>query len=158
MAKRRAPLTVDLDVETPPAPVSIDLDSLIAKGATYMLHAVDTATNMFKLGNLVLEAVENPDDGYRSSLRDVVVHPSKTLKANIPPVEVFVRQSSGLTDGHEIVSKDGYVLLEIGTNHTDSYYPCFVFSYTPYGAAVEQRKKDLSDRLLRIAKGDEEWI
>ena len=84
----------------------------------------------FKLDDKIYEAVENPDDGYRSYLGTVEVrepHPSMTFqRRRIAWVTVLE------TDDHYFLVDDtGHTWLKFGTDHTDCYYPCFVFEYTP---------------------------
>lgn len=87
----------------------------------------------FKLGRYVFQAVEDEDDGYRSYLDCVRVIEDENL--------VFLRRSFanvkieshnvGEFEGFRLVDANtGHVWLKFGTNHTDDYYPYFVFEYT----------------------------
>jgi hypothetical protein len=87
----------------------------------------------YKLDDTVWEAKEDESDGYRSYLDSVqlreetgnLTFQSRSLgTVNVVP-------SHGI-DGWDIVDvEDGHVWLTIGTDHSDNYYPSFVFQYNP---------------------------
>ena len=88
---------------------------------------------MFKIGPYIFEAVEDPDDGYRSYLTSVEVRTDEKL--------VFLGKSfatvrveelnEGEFGGYQLVDvEDGHRWLKFGTDYADDYYPCFVFRYT----------------------------
>jgi hypothetical protein len=86
--------------------------------------------NQFKLGSRVYEAIEDPDDGYRSCMRELVlVDKPQGIFSRQAIATVFVREQNYL---YEIVDvKDGYVWLTFGTDSYDDYYPCFHFEPHP---------------------------
>lgn len=104
----------------------------------------------------IFEAIEDPCDGYRSSLRDLVeIGPDEAAARNlffstapfvvltghevdqtfvydgdqdqIPPPGV----SSGRFVGLQLADDNGWRWLLVGTDNQDDYYPGFVFSYLP---------------------------
>lgn len=80
--------------------------------------------------------VENPDDGYRSYMEDEIVKYVGTPINNFAPVKVCVRLDNGLdNEAREVLefvdAVTGKVILIVGTNNTDDYYPYCVFEYTP---------------------------
>ena len=92
--------------------------------------------NCFKLDDKIFEAIEDPDDGYRSYLQSVeLVTEDKSLTfSSVKLADVKVIKASDNTDGRydEIIDiSDGHVWLQIGTDCTEDYYPCFVFCYMP---------------------------
>lgn len=93
--------------------------------------------NEFKLGDTVFEAVEDPDDGYRSYLESVEVRESNGLFFRSPLARVRVEEANAVRPGdHDegwrmVDVEDGHEWLFVGTNHYDGYYPYFVFRYTP---------------------------
>jgi hypothetical protein len=113
----------------------------------FVLDAVEN--NRFRLEGSVLEAIEDENDGYRSSLERLTVHEPYSLRKNIEPVLVRVEKAPADGDddpkvqhgnywtdfvGHRLVTKEGRLVLLIGTNNTDDYYPSFTFFYRPVGA------------------------
>lgn len=93
--------------------------------------------DQFKLGSTVYEAIEDPDDGYRSYLGSVEVVDSKAIFFNQPLAEVTVLSvdevnGNGAFEGYKLVdTHDGHVWLVFGTENTDDYYPWFTFKYLP---------------------------
>lgn len=88
--------------------------------------------NSFKLGNHVFEALEDEDDGYRSYLRSVEVKdPSGLIFFGQPVAKVkltSVDDAYGFV-GFELKDSDGHLWLRLGTDHSDDYYPMFIFQY-----------------------------
>lgn len=112
-------------------------------GRVFGFYGVDGLA--FKLGRYVFEAVENEDDGYRSYL-DTVRRASADglIFRNRPLARVRVEDHDDYT-GYKLVDvTDGYVWLEVGTNHDDEYYPSFVFHYSP----KDPTRKTPSNRVL----------
>jgi hypothetical protein len=97
---------------------------------TYKFYGVDN--NSFKLGKQVFEAIEDPEDGYRSCLGSIEVKDPKGLIFFKTAVDTVKVVDAAEYSGFKLVSvKDGHVWLEVGTDYSDNYYPCFVFTYTP---------------------------
>ena len=104
-------------------------------GKEHKFHGVDS--NCFKLNSQVFEAVENEDDGYRSYLGSVELLGDWKNRHNlIFPRHSFARVtliecSYGDFDGYQIQDLDypHHVWLRFGTDHSDDYYPCFIFEY-----------------------------
>ena len=97
--------------------------------------------NRFKLGDKTYEAVEDPDDGYRSCLGSVEIRDDGAGIFFPNPVDTVVvvdidepREdgADGAPDGWALRSiVDGHTWLVFGTEHYDQYYPGFLFRYTP---------------------------
>lgn len=98
--------------------------------------------NEFKLNSLVWEAIEDESDGYRSYLQSIektnstaIFFPSPLDVIKVVSTEREVREngkSFNDFEGYLLSSvSDDHVWLRIGTNCSDSYYPYFVFDYTP---------------------------
>lgn len=91
----------------------------------------------FMLDGVSYLAVEDPDDGWRSCCRDLIVEHTNP-KISIPNIDVLC---SMMPDNKEWGDKNdvliitdiitGKPILEIGTINTDDYYPCFHFEYHP---------------------------
>ena len=85
----------------------------------------------FVLDGVTYIAIEDPDDGYRSSLGSLVVSDS-TVSNRFKGIEVIGRVR-GTEDGilEFIDTRNGNTILEVGTDHSDNYYPYFVANWNP---------------------------
>lgn len=114
----------------------MEFDDLI--GQEFLFYGVDNY--MFKLDDTLWEAVEDPDDGYRSCLGAIEIRPTKGNK------KIFYREPLAIVrvdknyeckgdadnDGYELVDTEfEHIWLAFGTDNSDGYYPCFYFNYTP---------------------------
>lgn len=113
----------------------------------------DCGVVRFRLDGKVFVATEDPSDGYRSSMRDIA------LLGDVPMQNVFVPQAvvgryqaerpacegadyTNQTDILELVDEvTGRVVLEVGTDNTDDYYPSFVSSFHPEAMACNQGRE-----------------
>jgi hypothetical protein len=96
----------------------------------------------FRLDGKVYTAIEDPSDGYRSSMEKLFVSEDHQMRNVFAPVRVLAR----LCDKGEYGShadllqlldvKNGKVILEVGTDNDDDYYPGFVASWKPENMAV----------------------
>lgn len=90
----------------------------------------------FRLDGKVYTAVEDPSDGYRSSMRELSVSVAE-MKDTFAPVRVIGRHRtagsySGSDDVLELIDAvNGKIVLEVGTSDADDYYPCFVSNFNP---------------------------
>lgn len=98
----------------------------------------------FKLDDLVWEAEEDEDDGYRSYMGSVTVAKGNRIFFQSPIARVrVVRQNREENvpwtkdgeysfDGWALVdAADGHKWLVFGTTNNDDYYPWFTFEYSP---------------------------
>lgn len=90
--------------------------------------------NYFKLGPTVFQAIENPDDGYRSYLESIEVEDDVKKKVHFfskPLGKVRIEKGRSI-DGYILKDiKDSHIWLEVGTDYIDDYYPAFIFDYHP---------------------------
>ena len=87
--------------------------------------------NCYKLDDRVWEAIEDPNDGYRSYLESIQPREDqKLIFFNQPVAEVSIRPRADI-GGWELIDEDGWVWLEIGTDNNNDYYPTFIFNYHP---------------------------
>lgn len=108
-------------------------------GQEFDFYGVDNCR--FKLDNVIYEALEDENDGYRSSLGSVALYEDPLLTFlkhnddiffNVPLAKVTIGiTDEGDMDGHEFVDDTGHTWLIVGTSHSDDWYPCFIFSYRP---------------------------
>lgn len=121
-------------------------------GQTLPFYGVDN--NMFKLGDKVYHAKEDPDDGYRSYLDTIeeTTPPSNSIFFKQPVAHVRVERFDHNGDdyvpgymsddnqelghpafgGYRLVdAQTGHPWLTVGTNFQEDYYPSFHFHYNP---------------------------
>ena len=130
----------------------IELQSLVGP---HVLDGVDFSTEQvktwgdylenaqhcrFRLDGVVYIAVENPDDGYRSSMRHLLVGAGDMTNTFLPLRVIGRHRTSGKYSGVDDVlelidEKTGQVVLEVGTDNVDEYYPGFVASFHPEAMA-----------------------
>lgn len=100
-------------------------------------HFIDCQVMRFRLGGVVYSVVENPDDGYRSSMREIVISDNAVMKNVFPPGRVVGRYYGDTDDKLELIDvKTGGTVLEAGTDNSDDYYPSFVASFHPEAMAT----------------------
>ncbi len=112
--------------------MSVSLESLVGKkvgfcGVDNLSFCVVTPEGE----RVAFEAVEDPDDGYRSHLDDVNETSLVGLIFFRTPVATLTVAHDEDLSGYRLFDKDGHDWLRIGTDNYDDYYPCFTFAYTP---------------------------
>ena len=95
----------------------------------------DCEVMRFRLDGKVYTAIEDPEDGYRSSMSELTVS-DDLMKNSFAPVEVLgrVKGSNGDDDILELLNvTTGKVIIEVGTDYSDDYYPSpsFVANFQP---------------------------
>lgn len=102
----------------------------------------DAQVCRFRLDGNVYVAIEDPEDGYRSSMKQLFIQDEATMTNAFPPIYVMARHRtkgrySGEDDVLELVDTvTGNVVLEVGTDNIDDYYPGFVASFHPENMAT----------------------
>jgi hypothetical protein len=134
---------------------NINLDSLVGE---HMLDAVDMFSERikqygnnfedcsiirFRLDGKVYTATEDPSDGYRSCMGTLFVSADEPMRNVFPPICVTARKRENeryqINDTLELVDDvTGKVVLEVGTDNTDDYYPSFVGSFSPENMATNR--------------------
>ena len=96
----------------------------------------DSSVCRFRLDGVVYTAIEDPSDGYRSSMRELAATTDAMVNV-FPPIQVLGRHRTAgaynqVDDVLELVDVvTGLVVLEVGTDNTDDYYPGFVSNWRP---------------------------
>lgn len=86
----------------------------------------------FRIDGVIYIAMEDREDGYRSCMGSLEVSdlPMNNTFRGIPVIGVVTK-----TINEDILSfvsvKTGKEVLAIGTDYGDSWYPCYVSSWTP---------------------------
>ena len=96
----------------------------------------DANTMAFEMDGKVYLVREDPDDGYRSSMKDIEEVDIKVVN-QFPPCKVEGRrrknseygEKNDVIDFYDIVT--GLVVLAIGTENIDDYYPSYVAYFDP---------------------------
>lgn len=107
---------------------------------THMLSGVDREDDTndaqafrFKLDGKIYRALENPDDGYRSMLDTITLSRVKMTNTFSP---VKVKCAMSVEDHRDVLQMrdpSGRLILEVGTDYSDDYYPIFVAYWSPEG-------------------------
>jgi hypothetical protein len=118
-----------------------------------LIPGEDFATCLFVLDGNTYKAEEDPEDGYRSWCNDLEItydRPHYTF----PGIEVICsmkeRDCEYEHSSHEcdilVITdkKNGKLILEVGTNETNSYYPYCVFHYRPENMSCNEDLLDES--------------
>lgn len=95
----------------------------------------------FCLDGVTYEAVEDPDDGYRSYLKELeVVKDMPKIKLPDCPVicEMSDEDETDILIILDAISKRR--VLSIGTDYTEACYPFCVFNYNPENLWCNQRR------------------
>ena len=104
----------------------------------------------FRMDGVTYLAVENPEDGYRSHCENLEEIPN-IPRYRIPDIAVVCSMKPNDTNGfgsgnHNILvvtdEITGKVVMEIGTENYDDYYPCYIFEYTPENLVCNQKKNE----------------
>lgn len=108
----------------------------------------DPNTVDFILDGKAFSAIEDPSDGYRSSMDEIMESRDISFITNtFEPCEVLgsMRGKSEYGDNNDVVdfidTTTGKIVLSIGTTNYDDYYPCFEGTFTPENMAINQGKQ-----------------
>ena len=124
----------------------VDFEKLSFQETDY----TDDATSVnFVLDGVTYTAVEDPQDGYRSCLRDLFVSNEK-VKNMFEPFQVV-----GIMDNqhdNEVLDfnsvENGKLVLSVGTSNADDYYPSFIAHFVPENIPIVHKPKRRG-RMLR---------
>ncbi len=112
----------------------------------FNLYGRDGDAVRFILDGKTYKAIEDPDDGYRSYLKELEVTDEK-VTTNFPPQSVVgIMKSAGLYDSDVIQFVDsvtGKVVLEVGTEDVNDYYPCAIIRWSPENLAINSKDEIL---------------
>jgi len=125
------------------------VDGYVTKVCMYGDSFEDATAIKFRLDGIVYIAIENPSDGYRSSMKELGVATNakdRKVTNEFPGCKVVVKKkgndSYAQNDTLEFIDAvTGKVVLEVGTDNCDDYYPYFVSNFTPENLAVNQPSK-----------------
>lgn len=98
---------------------------------------------MFRLDGVVFMAAEDPDDGYRSCLGEIKASMKKKMTNIFQPIEVvgYYEDQGGRCDILKLIDvANGKVVLEVGTENADDYYPYFVDNFYPDNMSLNDQR------------------
>lgn len=99
----------------------------------------------FCLDDTVYMAVEDPDDGYRSTCEELEVETNGVCNIKIPDTYVTCSMAPDGTNSNDVLVitdvATGKPVLEVGTENYDDYYPCCVMRWMPENLVWNQEKK-----------------
>lgn len=102
----------------------------------------------FCLDNTHYVCTEDPDDGYRSCMKNIEIT-NGPCKIFIPDTKVLCRMSDD--EDEDILEmldiSNGKLVLRVGTDHNDDYYPCYIAEWIPENLGCNQ--KDYSNDRAR---------
>jgi len=118
----------------------ISLDDLVGP---HVLTGVDTDSResthrmadsiSFTLDGQTYLAVEDPDDGYRSTMDYIARVDEPILNQFATGVKILARMSPHNSENilELLNAETGKTILRVGTDNIDDYYPCWVAEYNP---------------------------
>ncbi len=130
--------------------MEIELESLVGR---HILDAVDfdviqkarpydedARTMTFRLDGITYTATEDPSDGYRSAMEHLEAEPVE-MKNVFAPCNVLCAMRADDTyrknDVLDMIDEiTGKVVLSVGTENTDDYYPNYVDDFMPENMAA----------------------
>ncbi len=121
---------------------AVDFSTEQIKQYSWDTGTVDAAACRFRLDGVTYVAMEDPSDGYRSSMDDLTVLADARMENVFPAIRVSGRHRikgdySQIDDVLELVDMvTGKVVLEVGTTNTDDYYPSYVACFSPENMAT----------------------
>lgn len=132
-------------------PNYVDFKSLVGSKAKF--YGVES--ERFKLGKVVFEVEEDPCDGYRSMLAGVSIVDNATITGGNGLLANVIIATDDDIEGYKLIDADtGHTWLRFGTSDHNDYYPCFLFSYTPYEGDSFTSPERLDDLTERINEDD----
>ena len=108
----------------------------------------DAQVMRFRLDGIVYGVVENPQDGYRSSMKEIYTSSNIPIINCFPPVRVLALYGIGdeFEDNSDILTmflmENGKEVINVGTKRVDSYYPCFIANFNPEVMNLEEGEDD----------------
>lgn len=100
---------------------------------------------------------EDREDNYRSygEMRETDEAPKVTFPAE--PVYAWNKSDSGMDENQwrvdweslELRNVEGELVLEIGTDHSDTYYPWVIFHWHPENLTINKEWRSMNEKILQ---------
>ncbi|MFA6049961.1 MAG: hypothetical protein WC761_02085 [Candidatus Paceibacterota bacterium] len=90
-------------------------------------------SNCFKINNMYITVLEDPQDGYRSNYGACmfVENPGGFFNTPLAQVRISSMKNANRWVYEFVDVEDGHIWLTFGTENTDDYYPYFLYAYIP---------------------------
>ena len=117
------------------------VDFLVEKTVNYCDETEDCQVCRFRLDGVIYVAVEDPNDGYRSMMKELVIDNEAMMKNVFVGCDVICRHiEKSDWDEDDILElvdvKTEKVVLRVGTANCNDYYPYFVAEFDPTAMAA----------------------
>jgi hypothetical protein len=103
----------------------------------------DSRIIKFRLNGILYCAVEDENDGYRSAMKEISILDSAYIRNIFPPIDVVCIYSDDkdldLLTIFDAETEE--IVLEVGTNYVDDWYPYFVSSFFPEAMIINKKVK-----------------
>ena len=105
----------------------------------------DSECCTFVLDGIAYQAVEDPDDGYRSSLGHLLTTDASLVANRFDPIKVVgsERSDTAVVEFRDL--RNGKIILTIGTENDSDYYPWFEATWTPENIALTLSKTEKAE-------------
>lgn len=99
----------------------------------------DVDTIYFIIDGISYKAIHDPDDGYRSYMRDLEIYKGY-IKNRFPPHKVLgvMRSSDNVIEFYDCFTNK--IVLTLGTENSDDYYPYCVMKWNPENLMINVGK------------------
>lgn len=125
---------------------TIDFDTLIGSKAKLYNYVNDIYA--FQLGSVLFEVVEDPNDGYRSSMEEVRILSDGNKKVSKDFLGDVIIEACPDADFDGYILRDvanGHTWLKFGTDNSDSYYPSFTFEWNGPEQIIDDIKSKINN-------------
>lgn len=110
----------------------------------------------FILDGVTYLCTENPGDGYRSSMGSFEVVTEYAVRNTFPEQLVFGKMRPDGYDRNDTIeffdAESGNLVLALGTDAFDDWYPTFIFSWHPENMAINKDANDNEDESGLVGK------
>lgn len=110
------------------------VDEVVERIEQYSDYYEDCEVIRFVLDGKTYTASQDPEDGYRSSMKEIMVSDDKVINT-FPPVEVIGKMQHDDYSFNDVLElyniNTGKLILAVGTENYDDYYPCWVADFNP---------------------------
>lgn len=100
----------------------------------------------FVLDGKTYTALEDSNDGYRSTMSEIKVSDFKVTNKFKPVKVVGTMRSEHHSCSYDILDfvdvATGKIVLSVGTDYTADYYPSFIYEWTPENLCLNQAVKE----------------
>ena len=138
----------------------VDREQIVLENYYYDYDDSVSECIRFKLNDVIYCAIEDNNDGYRSAMAELFIS-DEEIKNKFPGHEVITKMKKRNEDYYGDYGKNdtlmfidvltNKIVLEVGTDNYDDYYPMFVNGWRPNNLAINDNPA-LYDKVLRLKK------